>query len=55
VLGENWRLRKLTVQQLDYDLTPVGGLALVGHSVTSVADTRRACVRYAELVLESLA
>lgn len=29
-------MRKLIVQQLDYDLTPVAGLALVGHYLKAV-------------------
>ena len=28
---DNWAMRRIEVKQLDYDLTPVGGLALVGH------------------------
>ena len=30
-------MRKLTVKQLDYDLTPVAGLALVGHYLNALA------------------
>ena len=30
-------MRKLIVKQLDYDLTPVAGLALVGHYVQSLS------------------
>ena len=30
-VGENAWLRRIEAQQLEYDLTPVGGLALVGH------------------------
>lgn len=30
-LGKNWRMRRIEIKQLGYDLTPVGGLALVGH------------------------
>lgn len=29
-------MRKLVVQQLDYDLTPVAGLALVGHYLNAL-------------------
>ena len=28
---DNLVMRRIEVKQLDYDLTPVGGLALVGH------------------------
>jgi hypothetical protein len=30
-IGDNLAMRRIEVKQLDYDLTPVGGLALVGH------------------------
>ena len=30
-VGENAWLRRIKAQQLEYDLTPLGGLALVGH------------------------
>ena len=30
-VGENAWLRRIEAQQLEYDLTPLGGLALVGH------------------------
>jgi len=29
--ADNPVMRRIEVKQLDYDLTPVGGLALVGH------------------------
>ena len=29
--GDNLAMRRIEIKQLDYDLTPVGGLALVGH------------------------
>jgi hypothetical protein len=29
--GRNLGMRRIEVKQLGYDLTPVGGLALVGH------------------------
>ena len=32
--GENAWMRRIEVKQLEYDLTPVGGLALVGHYLT---------------------
>ena len=31
-------MRKLIVKQLDYDLTPVAGLALVGHYLNSLRE-----------------
>ena len=33
---ENWRMRQLIVKQLSYDLTPVAGLALVGHYLNAL-------------------
>ena len=30
-------MRRIEVKQLDYDLTPVGGLALVGHYLEAMA------------------
>ena len=35
--GENTGMRKIEVKQLEYDLTPVGGLALVGHYLKVMA------------------
>lgn len=34
---DNWFMRQLIVKQLDYDLTPVAGLALVGHHLQRLA------------------
>ena len=33
-------MRQLIVKQLDYDLTPVSGLALVGHYLESFGKSR---------------
>ena len=33
-------MRQLIVKQLDYDLTPVSGLALVGHCLESFGKSR---------------
>jgi len=30
-------MRRIEVKQLDYDLTPVGGLALAGHYLSALA------------------
>ena len=35
--GDNVGMRKIEVKQLEYDLTPVGGLALVGHYLNAMA------------------
>ena len=35
--GDNVGMRKIEVKQLEYDLTPVGGLALVGHYLEAMA------------------
>jgi hypothetical protein len=35
--ANNSRMRSLIVKQLDYDLTPVAGLALVGHHLKQLA------------------
>ena len=32
--ADNPVMRRIEVKQLEYDLTPVGGLALVGHYLT---------------------
>ena len=34
---DNLAMRRIEVKQLDYDLTPVGGLALVGHYLKALA------------------
>ena len=36
-VGENAWMRRIEVKQLDYDLTPVGGLALVGRYLEAMA------------------
>ena len=35
--GENTVMRRIEGKQLEYDLTPVGGLALVGHYLKVMA------------------
>ena len=35
--ADNSAMRRIEVKQLDYDLTPVGGLALVGHYLKALA------------------
>ncbi len=34
--GGNTGMRRIEVKQLEYDLTPVGGLALVGHCLKAM-------------------
>ena len=36
-VGENAWMRRIEVKQLEYDLTPVGGLALVGRYLEAMA------------------